>query len=69
MPENDNSKLEENFLTTARKSAKDLTIFLVNGIKLQGTITDFNNETVVLTRAGQSQLVYRHAISTIAPDL
>jgi len=44
-----------------------LTIFLVNGVKLQGVVTWFDNFCVLLRRDGHSQLVYKHAISTIMP--
>ena len=46
---------------------KILTIFLINGVKLQGMITWFDNFCVLLRRDGQSQLVYKHAVSTIMP--
>jgi len=45
-----------------------LTIFLMNGVKLQGIVTWFDNFCVLLRRDGQSQLVYKHAISTIMPS-
>jgi len=45
-----------------------LTIFLVNGVKLQGVVTWFDNFCVLLRREGQIQLVYKHAISTIMPS-
>ena len=44
-----------------------MTIFLVNGVKLQGFVTWFDNFCVLLRRDGHSQLVYKHAISTIMP--
>ena len=44
-----------------------VTIFLVNGVKLQGNITWFDNFCVLLRRDGQAQLVYKHAISTVMP--
>jgi host factor-I protein len=50
-----------------RKSKTPLTIFLVNGVKLQGVVSWFDNFCVLLRRDGQSQLVYKHAISTIMP--
>ena len=50
-----------------RKQKTSLTIFLVNGVKLQGVITWFDNFCVLLRRDGHSQLVYKHAISTIMP--
>ena len=59
--------LQDTFLNHVRKSKTSLTIFLVNGVKLQGVITWFDNFCVLLRRDGHSQLVYKHAISTIMP--
>jgi host factor-I protein len=59
--------LQDTFLNHVRKHKISLTIFLVNGVKLQGVITWFDNFCVLLRRDGQSQLVYKHAISTIMP--
>ena len=59
--------LQDTFLNSVRKSKTPLTIFLVNGEKLQGDVTWFDNFCVLLRRDGQSQLVYKHAISTIMP--
>ena len=59
--------LQDTFLNSVRKSKTPLTIFLVNGVKLQGVVTWFDNFCVLLRREGQSQLVYKHAISTIMP--
>ena len=59
--------LQDTFLNHVRKSKTSLTIFLVNGVKLQGVITWFDNFCVLLRRDGHSQLVYNHAISTIMP--
>jgi host factor-I protein len=59
--------LQDVFLNTVRKSKTPLTIFLVNGVKLQGVVTWFDNFCVLLRREGQIQLVYKHAISTIMP--
>ncbi|MBX7247746.1 MAG: RNA chaperone Hfq [Caulobacteraceae bacterium] len=59
--------LQDTFLNSVRKSKTPLTIFLVNGVKLQGVVTWFDNFCVLLRRDGQSQLVYKHAISTIMP--
>ncbi len=61
--------LQDTFLNSVRKSKTPLTIFLVNGVKLQGVVTWFDNFCVLLRRDGQSQLVYKHAISTIMPAL
>ena len=59
--------LQDTFLNYVRKSKIPLTIFLVNGVKLQGVVTWFDNFCVLLRRDGHSQLVYKHAISTILP--
>jgi host factor-I protein len=59
--------LQDTFLNAVRKSKSSVTIFLVNGVKLQGNITWFDNFCVLLRRDGQVQLVYKHAISTVMP--
>ena len=59
--------LQDIFLNTLRKGKVPVTMFLVKGVKLQGIITWFDNFSVLLRRDGQSQLVYKHAISTIMP--
>ncbi len=55
------------FSITSARSKTSVTIFLVNGVKLQGFVTWFDNFCVLLRRDGHSQLVYKHAISTIMP--
>ncbi|MCW5723685.1 MAG: RNA chaperone Hfq [Maricaulaceae bacterium] len=60
--------LQDVFLNAVRKAKTPLTIFLVNGVKLQGNVTWFDNFCLLLRRDGQSQLVYKHAISTIMPS-
>ncbi|MGL4395171.1 MAG: RNA chaperone Hfq [Hyphomicrobium sp.] len=59
--------LQDTFLNYVRKHKTPLTIFLVNGVKLQGIVSWFDNFCVLLRRDGHSQLVYKHAISTIMP--
>ena len=59
--------VQDVFLNHVRKSKTPVTVFLVNGVKLQGIITWFDNFCVLLRRDGHSQLVYKHAISTIMP--
>lgn len=59
--------VQDVFLNHLRKNKTPVTIFLVNGVKLQGIITWFDNFSVLLRRDGHSQLVYKHAISTIMP--
>ncbi len=59
--------LQDTFLNHLRKTKIPVTVFLVNGVKLQGIITWFDNFSMLLRRDGVSQLVYKHAISTIMP--
>ena len=67
MPNEKKQNLQDTFLNSVRRSKTPLTIFLVNGVKLQGVVSWFDNFCVLLRRDGQSQLVYKHAISTIMP--
>ena len=67
MSQDKRQNLQDTFLNSVRKTKTPLTIFLVNGVKLQGIVTWFDNFCVLLRRDGQSQLVYKHAISTIVP--
>lgn len=60
--------LQDVFLNHIRKVKTPVTVFLVNGVKLQGVITWFDNFCVLLRRDGHSQLVYKHAISTVMPS-
>ncbi len=60
--------LEQKFLEYVCAHKLPLTVFLVNGVKLHGQISEIDDASVVLSRAEHSQLVYRHAISTIMPD-
>ena len=59
--------LQEAFLNHVRKNRTQVTVFLVNGVKLLGNITWFDNFCILLRRDGHSQLVFKHAISTIMP--
>lgn len=59
--------VQDVFLNTIRKSKNPVTVFLVNGVKLQGIVTWFDNFSILLRRDNMSQLVYKHAISTIMP--
>ena len=63
------SNLQDNFLNAVRKTKNPVTLFLVNGVKLQGIITWFDNFSVLLRRDGTVQLVYKHAISTVMPSI
>jgi host factor-I protein len=60
--------LQEIFLTAVRKSHEPVTMFLVNGVMLQGEIAAFDLFCMLLRRDGLSQLVYKHAISTVQPN-
>lgn len=59
--------LQDLFLNACRKGRAPVTIFLVKGIKLSGVISGFDAFSLLLRRDGESQLVYKHAISTIVP--
>lgn len=62
------TSLQDLFLNALRKSKAPVTMFLVKGVKLQGIVTWFDNFSVLLRRDGQSQLIYKHAISTVMPS-
>ena len=59
--------LQDKFLNKLRKEKMSVTVFLMNGVKLQGMITWFDNFSMLLRRDSLSQLIYKHAISTIMP--
>ncbi len=60
--------MQDVFLNNCRKDKKPVTVYLVNGVKLQGIITGFDNFSVVLRRNQHSQLVYKHSIATVVPS-
>src|SRR6187401_2175736 len=62
------ANLQDLFLNHLRRDKTPVTMFLVKGVKLQGIVTWFDNFSILLRRHGQSQLVYKHAISTIMPS-
>ncbi|GEO79916.1 RNA chaperone Hfq [Pararhodospirillum oryzae] len=68
MPAEKNQNVQDVFLNHIRKNKAPVTIFLVNGVKLQGIVTWFDNFSLLLRRDGHTQLVYKHAISTIMPS-
>jgi len=68
MSSDKNQNLQDTFLNHLRKQKMPVTVFLVNGVKLQGIITWFDNFCVLLRRDAHSQLVYKHAISTVMPS-
>jgi host factor-I protein len=59
--------LQDLFLAAATRDSERMTLFLVNGVMLQGTVTGFDQFSLVLERGGQIQLVYKHALSTLQP--
>ena len=61
------NNVQEVFLNTIRRNKTPVTVFLVNGVKLQGIVTWFDNFSLLLRRDAHSQLVYKHAVSTIMP--
>ena len=61
------NNLQDIFLTRARKENLPVTLFLVNGFQLRGTISGFDCFVVVLDSDGKQQVIYKHAISTIVP--
>ena len=63
-----NTNLQDAFLTLARRQDVPLTVFLVNGFQMRGVVRGFDPFTVVLESEGKQQLIYKHAISTIAPQ-
>lgn len=64
----DKQNIQDLFLNKIRKEKKTVTVFLVNGVKLQGVVTWFDNFSILLRRETHAQLVYKHAISTIMPN-
>ena len=68
MPSDKSQNVQDVFLNYIRKQKIPVTVFLVNGVKLQGIATWFDNFSVLLRRDGHTQLVYKHAISTIMPS-
>ena len=64
----DKQNAQDVFLNTLRKKKMPVTVFLTNGVKLQGNITGFDNFCMVLRRGPQVQLVYKHSIATVVPS-
>ena len=60
--------VQDVFLNHVRKTKNSVTVFLINGVKLQGIVTWFDNFSVLLRRDGHTQLIYKHAISTVMPS-
>lgn len=61
------ANLQDLFLLNARRTRTPLTVFLVNGFQMRGTVTGFDSFIVMLDSDGKQQMIYKHAISTIAP--
>ena len=61
------ANLQDIFLTKVRKQALSVTVFLMNGFQLRGVITGYDSFVVVLVSDGKQQMIYKHAISTLAP--
>ena len=61
------ANLQDLFLLSARRNRTSVTVFLVNGFQMRGIVTGFDSFTVVLLSEGRQQMIYKHAISTIAP--
>ena len=59
---------QNDFLNDIKNNKIAVTVFLINGVKLQGVITWFDDTSLLLRRDGHTQLVYKHAVSTIMPS-
>ena len=60
--------IQDAFLASARRTAVRVTMFLMNGFQLRGVITAFDSYVVAVNSDGEQQIIYKHAISTIAPE-
>ncbi len=69
MSSDKSQNVQDVFLNHIRKNKTPVTIFLVNGVKLQGIVTWFDNFSLLLRRDGHTQLVYKHAVSTVMPSM
>ena len=63
----DNINLQDAILSEVRRDRVPVTLFLMNGFQLRGVITGFDSFVVVLVTDGKQQMIYKHAISTLAP--
>ena len=61
------ANLQDLFLLSARRERTPLTVFLVNGFQMRGTVTGYDSFIVILESDGKQQMIYKHAISTIVP--
>lgn len=60
--------IQNTFLTELKTKEISVTVFLVNGVKLQGIVTWFDEDTILLRRDGFTQLIYKHSVSTVMPS-
>ncbi|QNT78964.1 RNA chaperone Hfq [Entomobacter blattae] len=67
MAKEPSQNVQDVFLNHVRKTKNPVTVFLVNGVKLQGIITWFDNFSILLKRDNHTQLIYKHAVSTVMP--
>ncbi|MBQ8671693.1 MAG: RNA chaperone Hfq [Alphaproteobacteria bacterium] len=63
------NKVQNEFLDDVKNEKAAVTVFLINGVKLQGIITSYDEDSLLLRRDGHTQLVYKHAVSTIMPSV
>lgn len=63
------NKVQSDFLDDIKNEKVSVTVFLINGVKLQGIVTSQDEECLLLRRDGHTQLVYKHAVSTIMPSV
>lgn len=63
------NNVQNEFLNDLQDKKVSVTVFLINGVKLQGIITFYDGESLLLRRDGHTQLVYKHAVSTIMPSI
>ena len=63
------NKVQSDFLDDIKREKVSVTVFLINGVKLQGIVTSQDEECLLLRRDGHTQLIYKHAVSTIMPSV
>ncbi len=63
-----NENIQQSFLSQVVDSKAGVTVYLTNGVKLQGCVVNYDHACILLARNEHAQLVYKHAISTILPD-
>jgi host factor-I protein len=65
---NKSINIQDTFLNQLRKDSIPVTVYLINGFQVRGTIKAFDNFTIVIDSDGKQQLIYKHAISTFTPQ-